>query len=212
LQNDVFTVSSWTRKTEAAAFETPPASHLQSSSPMPDAEYSHWFAEHVQPHEPMLRAWLRSRFPDEPDVDDIVQETYYRLLQARAAGGVSAVKAFLFATARNLTIDRLRHRKVARSESLADYVEQSVSDETAGIPEIVARNQELEMLTEAIQSLPDRCREIFTLRKVYGLSQMEIAKQLGLSENTVTAQITIGAKKCMVFLQQMRREREGRCL
>ena len=183
---------------------------LQSPSLMPDAEYSPWFAEHVQPHEPMLRAWLRDRFPDEPDVDDIVQETYYRLLQAREKGGVSAVKAFLFATARNLTIDRLRHRQVMRSESLVDHFESSVLDGQDAIPEIVARNQELEMLTEAIQSLPDRCREIFTLRKVYGLSQREIAKQLGLSENTVTAQITIGAKKCMAFLQWIRREREGR--
>jgi len=177
---------------------------------MPQAEYTKWFAEQVQPHEPMLRAWLRGRFPHEPDVDDIVQETYYRLLQARAAGGVSAIKAFLFATARNLTIDRLRRRQVMRSESLADYNELSVLDGTDSIPEVVARNQELEMLTAAIQSLPDRCREIFTLRKVYGLSQKEIAKQLGLSENTVTAQISIGAKKCMAFLQRIRREREGR--
>jgi RNA polymerase sigma factor (sigma-70 family) len=177
---------------------------------MPDAEHAHWFAEHVQPHEPMLRAWLRGRFPNEPDVDDIVQESYYRLLQARASGGVSSVKAFLFATARNLTIDRLRHRHVTRSEPLADNHELSVLDGADSVPEIVARNQELEMLTEAIQSLPDRCREIFTLRKVYGLSQKEIAKHLGLSENTVTAQITIGAKKCMAFLLRIRREREGR--
>jgi RNA polymerase sigma-70 factor (ECF subfamily) len=177
---------------------------------MPDAEYARWFAEHVQPHEAMLRAWLRGRFPNEPDIDDIVQETYYRLLQARASDGVSSVKAFLFATARNLTIDRLRHRQVTRSEPLVDNVESTVLEGDASVAEIVARNQELEMLTEAIQSLPDRCREIFTLRKVYGMSQKEIAKQLGLSENTITAQITIGARKCMAFLQQVRREREGR--
>ena len=63
----------------------------------------------------------------------------------------------------------------------------SVLGEDDGIPESVARNQELELLTQAIQSLPDRCRRIFTLRKVYGLSQADIAQRLGISENTVSA-------------------------
>jgi RNA polymerase sigma-70 factor (ECF subfamily) len=82
--------------------------------------------------------------------------------------------------------------------------------EGEGIPETIAHNQELELLTEAIQLLPDRCRQIFTLRKVYGMSQAEIARQLGLSENTVSAQLTIGVKKCMTFMLRCRREREGR--
>ena len=86
----------------------------------------------------------------------------------------------------------------------------AVLDEGGGIPETIAHNQELELLTEAIQSLPDRCRQIFTLRKVYGMSQPEIARQLGLSENTVSAQLTLGVKKCMAFMLRCRREREGR--
>ena len=66
------------------------------------------------------------------------------------------------------------------------------------------------MLTQAIQSLPDRCRQIFTLRKVYGLPQAEIARQLGISECTVSAQLTIGVQKCTAFMQRCRKEREGR--
>jgi RNA polymerase sigma-70 factor (ECF subfamily) len=86
----------------------------------------------------------------------------------------------------------------------------SVFAEGADIPEIVARNQELEILTAALQSLPDRCRQIFTLRKVYGMDQAEIARELGLSENTVSAQLTIGVKKCMDFMARVRREHAGR--
>ena len=59
----------------------------------------------------------------------------------------------------------------------------------------VARAQELELLTKAIQSLPARCRQVITLRKIYGLSQKEVAAQLGISEHTVEAQGTIGLRK-----------------
>jgi RNA polymerase sigma-70 factor (ECF subfamily) len=175
-----------------------------------DAEESRWFDAHVRPHESMLRAWLRSRFSANEDVDDIVQEAYVRLVKARMTGEVASPKAFLFAVARNLALDRLRHRKVARAEPLAEIEALSVLEESDGIPETIAHNQELEFLTEAIQSLPERCRQIFTLRKVYGLSQAEIAARLGVSENTVSAQLTIGVKKCMEFMLRYRREREGR--
>ena len=169
-----------------------------------------WFAEHVQPHEAMLRAWLRNQFRSEDDIDDLVQETYLRLLRAREQAEVTSPKAFLFAVARNLALDRLRHREVLPTKSLVENEVLSVLEEGSGIPETVAHNQELELLTAAIQSLPDRCRQIFTLRKVYGISQSEIAQQLGLSENTVSAQLTLGVKKCMAFMLQCRREREGR--
>jgi hypothetical protein len=67
--------------------------------PPPDSELGQWFAAHVQPHEPVLRAWLRSRFKSETDLDDVVQETYLRLLRARERGEVTSPKAFLFAVA-----------------------------------------------------------------------------------------------------------------
>ena len=180
--------------------------------PPPDSELGQWFATHVQPHEPMLRAWLRSRFRTEDDLDDLVQESYLRLLRARERGEVTSPKAFLFAVARNLALDRFRHREALPTESLAENEEWAVLDEVGHIPDLIAHNQELALLTEAIQSLPDRCRQIFTLRKVYGLSQAEISAQLGVSENTISAQLTIGVKKCMAFMLQCRREREGRWL
>jgi len=158
----------------------------------------------------MLRAWLRSRFKEENDIDDVVQETYLRLLRAYERGEVASPKAFLFAVARNLALDRFRHRKIARTESLVESDRLAVLDEGGSTPDLIAHHQELELLTEAIQSLPDRCRRIFTLRKVYGLSQSEIAVQLGVSENTVSAQLSIGVKKCMAFMLRCRREREGR--
>lgn len=170
--------------------------------PPPDSELGQWFAAHVQPHEAMLRAWLGRRFTSRVDIDDIVQEACLRVLQARGSGPLASPKAFLFATARNLALDRLRRHEVSRTDLLGEIDSLHVLDERDGIPETLARNQELALLTEAIQSLPARCRQILTLRKLYGLSHKEIAERLGVSESTVSNQITIGIEKCTEFFAQ----------
>ena len=77
--------------------------------PQPDSELGQWFATRVQPHEPVLRAWLRSRFRTEDDLDDLVPESSLRLLRARERGEVTSPKAFLFTVARNRGPDRCRH-------------------------------------------------------------------------------------------------------
>ena len=55
-------------------------------------------------------------------------------------------------------------------------------------------------MTEAIQSLPVRCRQVMTLRLVYGLRQRVIGEKLGISDRTVAAQLAIGTKKCTDYV------------
>lgn len=167
----------------------------------PPSDQTEWFMQYLQPHDAMLRAWLSSRFPLGVEIDDLVQEAYAQVLAARARGvEFASPKAFLFATARNRVIDFLRYRATNRVEALAEIDSLSVLDQAEGIPETVARNQEIELLTQAIQSLPERCRQVLTLRRLYGFSQQEIARRLGISENTVEHQVTIGVRKCTEFL------------
>ncbi len=63
-------------------------------SPRPDQ--AAWFAAEVLPHEAMLRGWLQGRFPARPDLDDIVQEAFARVLRAHAEGTVICPRALLF--------------------------------------------------------------------------------------------------------------------
>ncbi|MCX6944511.1 MAG: sigma-70 family RNA polymerase sigma factor [Opitutales bacterium] len=168
------------------------------SKPSPDQ--AHWFTTEVQVHEAMLRAWLGRRFPALADVDNLVQEAMLRVWQAHEAGPIASGKGFLFTTARNLALDELRRRQIVTFESVAEMAELPVYEDGPSAAEAAAKQQELELLTQALQQLPDRCRQVLTLRKIYGLSQRDIAAQLGISEHTVEAQVGNGLRRCAAFL------------
>jgi len=176
------------------------------SMPPEKSEQATWFAENLLPHKPALEAWLRSRFGVVSEIDDIVQEAFIRVLGMRENEDIRSPKSLLFTTARNLALDRARSFRVSRTDPLGDFEESDVIDDSEGASDARSRKEELEIMTLAIQSLPARCRQIFTLRKVYGLSQKEIARRLGVAEKTVSAQISIGMRKCASFVARYVKE------
>jgi len=169
-----------------------------------------WFAEEVQPHEAELRAYLRRSFPSLADIDDLIQETYARLVRARTAGGVSEARPYLFATARNTACDVFRRSKIISITGLAEIERLPVVEDRPATGEALARAQEIELLRDAIAALPPRCRQVFTLCKLYGQSHREVAQQLGLSEHTINAQIALGVLRCRAFLRARGVNGEGR--
>ena len=128
------------------------------------------------------------------------QETYARILQARAQNPVHAPRSFLFATARNAALDFFRRRQVVAIDGLAEIELLPVLEDRPGVPETVCHDQELQLLAEAIQALPARCRQVITLRKIHGLSHAAIAAQLGIAENTVNAQVALGVLRLRDYL------------
>jgi RNA polymerase sigma-70 factor (ECF subfamily) len=167
------------------------------------SEDARWFTEEIQPHEPMLRAWLRAKFPQLHDHDDVVQDAYLRLFRAKGDGKLDHPKAYLYKTARNAALDRCRRGRILAFEPIIDAEESSrLEDKRPTAEDLSARDLELAMLTEAIRALPERCRTILVLRKHHGLSHREIAGRLGISPHTVNAQITAAMIKCRAYFQQ----------
>ena len=170
--------------------------------PQSETNKSSWFVDEVLPYEPGLRRWINSRFSAIRDVDDLIQETFSRILKIHESGPIPNPQAFLFVVSRNLAINKLKHLGL-ESDPEAEKLDPLVlADEMAGPFESTARQEEIDQLVTAIQSLPDRCRRVMTLKKIYGLTQKEVAAKLGISEHTVEAQIGIGMRKCTAFFQQ----------
>lgn len=170
--------------------------------PPPDSEQTRWFAEEVQPHEPTLRSWLGGLFPSFPDMDDLIQESYVRLIRAREAGKVTHAKAYLFTTARHAALDFFRRRKIVSIDAVGDMQDSIVLDDRPGVADAVSKQQELDLLAEAVRSLPERCRQTLTLRLLYGLTHKEIAAELKISDHTVKAQLAKGMRRCALYFEE----------
>ena len=122
------------------------------------------------------------------DVDNVVQESFLRVWRRRAAEPIQSAKAFLFRVARNIAINSLRRERRSPIVAVTDLAALFVLDEKPTAADAATREQEIEFLVEAIESLPARCREIFVLRRLQRVSQKDIAARLGLSEQTVQVQ------------------------
>jgi RNA polymerase sigma factor (sigma-70 family) len=153
--------------------------------------------------EGVLRACLYRYARNFADVDELLQDTYTHLLAAGAAPNreeIRSIRAFALTVARNVALSWLRHRQVVSIELVADLEALELLDERGQVEEIVNTHQELALLAAAVARLPTRCRQVFTLRKVYGLSQKEIAAELGISENTVEQHLARGMRLCSAAL------------
>jgi RNA polymerase sigma-70 factor (ECF subfamily) len=168
----------------------------------PRPDHNKWFAQEVQPHEPILRSYLQGAFPSVRDVDDVVQESYFRVWRTYATQPIRSAKAFLFTVARRLALDDIRRQRRSPIIDVTDLGALFVLDDAPSANEAAATAEEIGILVEAVDSLPAKCREIFILRRLQGVSQKEIAARLGLSEQTVQVQAARGFQRCIEFMRR----------
>lgn len=144
-------------------------------------------------------AYLRRKFPALQDIDDVIQESFLKVLRARIDGSLRSARGFLFTAARQRGPRCLSPSPTRISRDHRSKMLRCASWKMDPVAEMVIRDQELDLLAEAIESLPSRCRHVLKLRKIYGLSHREIAEQLGISERTVNVQVGLGVRRCADF-------------
>jgi RNA polymerase sigma-70 factor (ECF subfamily) len=135
------------------------------------------------------------RFVKCPEIaQDLVQESYLILVRTSADTYIDHPRGFLYRTASNLALDHLRHNKIVeRHQETAKFAEPSLQ---VGAESALADQQWKMMLHQTIGELPPRCRDVFILHKLRGLSYREIAKLLDISESAVEKHIIKGLQHC----------------
>jgi RNA polymerase sigma factor (sigma-70 family) len=142
-----------------------------------------------------LRNFIRRRVPDENDVEDILQDAFYELVEAyRMMEPVEQVSAWLFRVVRNRITDLFRKKKPEAMPRVATdstddgealLLEDLLPSPDAGPEEVYARNILLEEVDAALEELPEEQREVFIAHELEGYSFKEIAAATGVSVNTL---------------------------
>lgn len=150
-----------------------------------------WVAREILVHEPSLRSWLRRAVgPDE--IEDIIQESYCRISNMREISHIKNGRAYLFTTAKMIIVERVRRSRVVSIETVAELDKLQLYCEDRSPEDIAVARNYLNSVTQLMDQLPERCRKIFRMRKIEGLSQREVATQLGLAEHIVENDVAKG--------------------
>ena len=151
----------------------------------------------------LLRAVSRIVPPHE--IEDVVQETYVRLCQVENVEEIRNPRSYMLRTVRNLALDhvkRAEHRLSVRWDEDPERGYHAVKVNSDDVYDQAASGEEFGHFCEAVRQLPEQCRRVFVLKKVYGYSQREIARELGLSESTVEKHVALGVRRCAEYMQR----------
>lgn len=141
-----------------------------------------------------LRNFIRRRVADPRDVEDVLQDVFYRLVEAnRLLMPIEHVTGWLFRVARNRITDLFRKKTpelfsdtaVAGEEGEALQIEDLLPSPDAGPEALYFRNLLLDELELALDELPDEQREVFIAHELEGRSFKKLAEETGVSVNTL---------------------------
>jgi RNA polymerase sigma factor (sigma-70 family) len=173
-------------------------SHMESTA----VAVSELFREHNR----MLVGYLRSRLGSEQEAKEVAQEAYVRVLQLHEPGAPGLLRAYLFKTAGNLAVDRLRHRRVRqRSEEQPQLFEElnPTGGELDDPAEQLLAREQADQLLRILQELPAKCQQVMNLHRFEGASQRDVSLRLGISERMVRRYVTYAMVYCRLRLDGM---------
>lgn len=138
--------------------------------------------------------FLQHNWRNKSDIADLRQDIYVRVFDAAKKEIPTRTRQFVFATARNLLINRIRDESVVPIEAVADLDALAIAKDEPGPDRSAAARDELRHLQSALEKLPPRCREAVILGRIEALPRKEIAARMGVTEDTVTEHIAKGMR------------------
>jgi RNA polymerase sigma factor (sigma-70 family) len=157
-------------------------------------------------HNEALIRFLQTRLRSPQEAHEVAQEAYVRLLSLDEPGAVSYLRAFLFKTAANLAVDRLRrdaiHMRATSSQLFQEFADVRTPERhVCGI-------QNLERLERLIDALPEKCRRVFILHRFHGRDVESVAREVNLSVRMVQTYMVRALLHCQKGLDDMERDHD----
>jgi len=151
-----------------------------------------WFQREVLPLEAILMTYLRQNWRDQSNIEDLLHDVYLQVFHGALERLPENPKAFVFTTARNLLISRVRRHNIVPIETVADLDALGAAIDTPDQERSTIAREELRRLQIAMDRLPAKYRDVVVMRRIDDLSRAEIAVRLGLSEETITTYLRRG--------------------
>ncbi|HVO47492.1 MAG TPA: sigma-70 family RNA polymerase sigma factor [Steroidobacteraceae bacterium] len=158
-------------------------------------------------HNQELIAFLMTRLT-EAEAHEVAQEAYARLLRLDQPETLSFLRAYLFKTAANLSIDRLRHRHTRQASQPQIGLLQQLGTEPTP-EELTSRRQEAQLAARILGELPEACRRAFLLYRVYDYPLADVAREMGVSERMIRYYVVQAMDHCRVRMSAERQEKDA---
>jgi RNA polymerase sigma factor (sigma-70 family) len=167
---------------------------MEQASIISMSEQDRRISEVIAEERSRLRNFIRRRVPNEADVEDLLQEVFYELVEAnRLLMPIEYVTGWLFRVARNRITDLFRKK---RPESFSEHViedeegevlelEDLLPSSDAGPEAAYIRHLLLDELKFALSELPDEQRNVFIAHELEGRSFKELSAEMGVGVNTL---------------------------
>lgn len=153
-----------------------------------------WFAREVLPLEAALMHFLQQNWRNPHEIADLRQDVYVQVYDAARKQIPTHTKAFVFQTARNLLINRVRRDHVVPIEAVPDLETLDVAADVPSPEHAAIARDDLRRLRVALDRLPPRCREAVVLGRIEGLPGRAIAVRMGVSDATVSEHLANGIR------------------
>jgi RNA polymerase sigma-70 factor (ECF subfamily) len=137
---------------------------------------------------------------DRSEAEEIVQDFFVRFWQRHEQVSLTdSLKSYFFLSVKNSSLNFLKHKKV--EEKYIRKMTEMADRHLAYDPDLYVDSELQEKVKQAIELLPEKCREVFVMSRIRGMRNDDIATELNISKRTVETQISKALKVLRVELK-----------
>lgn len=147
---------------------------------------------------PELIRFLNQKLNNRERAEDIAQDAFIRMQRVRNLGQLKNPKAYLYQTAANLLIDEHRRERLSKAYLVEEQssINGGETFDSASPERLLSAQQQMKRFEQALERMPENCRQAFLLNRINGLTYSEIAREMGVSVSSVEKYLISALKYC----------------